>query len=83
MILRSGTFTSEIQKSAETHVTDRPGSNGSNRNTTSPSVEPAVEREILREDAFKRMIAIERKRTERSAKPFLLMLLEVGDQNTG
>jgi exopolysaccharide biosynthesis polyprenyl glycosylphosphotransferase len=83
VILRSGTFTSEIQKSAETHVTDRPGSNGSNRNTTSPSVEPAVEREILREDAFKRMIAIERKRTERSAKPFLLMLLEVGDQNTG
>lgn len=62
-------------------MTDRPGSNGSNRNTTSPSAEPAVEREILREDAFKRMIAVERKRTERSAKPFLLMLLEAGDQN--
>ena len=29
------------------------------------------------------MIAIERKRTERSAKPFLLMLLETGDHNTG
>ena len=27
------------------------------------------------------MIAVERKRTERSAKPFLLMLLEAGDQN--
>jgi lipopolysaccharide/colanic/teichoic acid biosynthesis glycosyltransferase len=40
------------------------------------------EREILREDAFKRMIAIERKRTERSAKPFLLMLLAAGDQNS-
>jgi exopolysaccharide biosynthesis polyprenyl glycosylphosphotransferase len=28
------------------------------------------------------MIAVERKRTERSAKPFLLMLLEAGDQNS-
>jgi exopolysaccharide biosynthesis polyprenyl glycosylphosphotransferase len=28
------------------------------------------------------MIAIERKRTERSAKPFLLMLLETGDQSS-
>lgn len=38
----------------------------------------AVEREILSEDAFRRMIAIERKRTERSREPFLLMLLEAG-----
>ena len=29
-------------------------------------------------DAFKRRISLERKRTERSAKPFLLMLLETG-----
>ncbi len=29
-----------------------------------------------------RMIALERKRTERSAKPFLLMLLETGDHNS-
>lgn len=36
------------------------------------------EREVLNEEAFQRMIAIERKRTERSTKPFLLMLLEVG-----
>src|ERR1700733_7792849 len=41
--------------------------------------ESLSEREILQEDAFKRMIALERKRTERSAKPFLLMLLETGD----
>ena len=31
----------------------------------------------LNEDAFKRVIAIERKRTERSKSPFVLMLLEV------
>ncbi len=35
-------------------------------------------REVLSEDTFNRMIAIERKRTERSKQPFLLMLLETG-----
>lgn len=37
-----------------------------------------VEREVLNEKSFKRMIAIERKRTERSKEPFLLMLVEAG-----
>jgi lipopolysaccharide/colanic/teichoic acid biosynthesis glycosyltransferase len=32
--------------------------------------------EVLNEETFKRMIAVERKRTERSGEPFLLMLLE-------
>jgi hypothetical protein len=34
---------------------------------------------VLSEGAFHRMIALERKRTERSRKPFLLMLLDMGD----
>jgi lipopolysaccharide/colanic/teichoic acid biosynthesis glycosyltransferase len=34
---------------------------------------------ILSEEAFQRMIAVERKRTERTNEPFLLMLLETGD----
>jgi lipopolysaccharide/colanic/teichoic acid biosynthesis glycosyltransferase len=38
---------------------------------------PAVQRAPLDEEIFRRMIAIERKRTERSKSPFLLMLLEV------
>ncbi len=38
------------------------------------------EREVLGEAAFKRMIAIERKRTERSKEPFLLVLLDSGTQ---
>jgi len=38
----------------------------------------AGEREVLNEEAFRRMISIERKRTERSRKPFLLMLLDAG-----
>jgi lipopolysaccharide/colanic/teichoic acid biosynthesis glycosyltransferase len=40
----------------------------------------AQEREILSQQAFVRMIAIERKRTERSRRPFLLMLLDAGNQ---
>jgi len=36
------------------------------------------QREVLNEEAFQRMIAVERKRTERSRIPFLLMLLDVG-----
>jgi lipopolysaccharide/colanic/teichoic acid biosynthesis glycosyltransferase len=41
--------------------------------------ETAGEREVLNEEAFQRMIAVERKRTERSRKPFLLMLLDAGN----
>ena len=53
--------------------------NGSDRSAfydvllESPS---AAEREVLSESAFGRTMAIERKRTERSGEPFLLMLLE-------
>ena len=37
------------------------------------------ERLILNEQAFRRMISLERKRSERSRKPFLLMLLDMGE----
>jgi lipopolysaccharide/colanic/teichoic acid biosynthesis glycosyltransferase len=49
-------------------------------NLPDPLFEPvsAGKREVLNEDIFNRMIAIERKRTERSKQPFLLMLLETG-----
>ncbi|HSZ01434.1 MAG TPA: sugar transferase [Terriglobales bacterium] len=40
----------------------------------------AGEREVLNEETFRRMISIERKRTERSRKPFLLMLLDTGNR---
>jgi len=42
--------------------------------------ELAQERAILEEVAFHHVISIERRRTERSRKPFLLMLLDLGDQ---
>lgn len=38
----------------------------------------AVERKILSQLSFERMIAVERKRTERSKEPFLLMLVDAG-----
>jgi lipopolysaccharide/colanic/teichoic acid biosynthesis glycosyltransferase len=48
------------------------------------SVGPVVaeEREILNDKAFLRMIAVERKRTERSGRPFLLMTLEAGNHQS-
>jgi lipopolysaccharide/colanic/teichoic acid biosynthesis glycosyltransferase len=55
-----------------------PIGHGSNQNV--PLFEPAAvgRREILGEECFQRMIAVERKRTERSKVPFLLMLIEAG-----
>src|ERR1700689_4961168 len=45
------------------------------------TVRPAsgLDRSVLDEESFHRTISLERKRTERSRKPFLLMLLDVGN----
>jgi len=64
-------------------MAERSGSNDTNRNPSLLTPSAAPEREILREEAFKRMIAVERKRTERSANPFLLMLLETDEYHNG
>jgi hypothetical protein len=45
----------------------------------SADVAPVEERGVLNDEAFHRMISLERKRTERSRKPFLLMLLDMGN----
>ncbi len=52
--------------------------------TSASSFEPlaASEHEVVSESSFRRMIAIERKRTERSKEPFLLMLLEAGNNQS-
>ena len=47
--------------------------------TLSADVLPVEERGVLNEGAFHRMISLERKRTERSRKPFLLMLVDMGN----
>lgn len=46
--------------------------------TESHSVSAEVNREVLDEAAFRRLISVERKRSERSGKSFLLMLLDTG-----
>ena len=43
------------------------------------AVAPAPDREILSEEAFQRVISLERHRSERSHKSFLMMLLDMGD----
>lgn len=45
----------------------------------SPFESAEAVREMLNERSFKNMIAIERKRTERSREPFLMMLVEAGN----
>lgn len=63
-------------------MTLRHSNNGSNPYATLLDAASVGEREILNEEAFRRMIAIERKRTERSRKPFLLMLLDTGNHQS-
>ena len=40
-------------------------------------------KEILPEEAFRRMIAVERKRSERSQRPFVLLLIDTGRSQPG
>jgi lipopolysaccharide/colanic/teichoic acid biosynthesis glycosyltransferase len=44
------------------------------------TAESSDDRNILSREAFHRAISLERRRTERSGKPFLLMLLDMGDR---
>jgi lipopolysaccharide/colanic/teichoic acid biosynthesis glycosyltransferase len=57
----------------------RRSGNGSNLGAPPLESVSTGQREVLNEGTFKRMISIERKRTERSRKPFLLMLLDTGN----
>jgi lipopolysaccharide/colanic/teichoic acid biosynthesis glycosyltransferase len=75
------------ERKAKDHVpweeTVNTGRQGRQINLIDPLSEPALERRALNEESFRRVIAIERKRTERSKAPFVLMLLEVASQNEG
>jgi len=57
----------------------RHSGNGSNVAASLSESVPVEERAVVNEETFRRMISIERKRTERSRKPFLLMLLDTGN----
>lgn len=60
----------------------RRSNNGSRLGPMTSAPESATERIVLDEQAFRRMISIERKRSERSRKPFLLMLLDMGESRS-
>ena len=60
-------------------MTARRANHGSNRIDLHSGPAGSGVRRILGEDAFRETIAIERKRTERSKEPFLLMLFEAVD----
>src|ERR1700732_1438729 len=55
------------------------GSNGVTLSALSEA-SSTEERVVLGSEAFRRMIALERKRSERSRKPFILLLLDMGDR---
>lgn len=62
----------------------RSGSNDVSSSSLSELSETAVRENaghaILSEETFNRVISLERRRTERSGRPFLLMLLDIGDE---
>jgi lipopolysaccharide/colanic/teichoic acid biosynthesis glycosyltransferase len=55
------------------------GRQGRQINLIDPLNEPGLERKPLDEDSFRRVIALERKRTERSKSPFVLVLIQVAN----
>jgi len=57
----------------------RSGSNGVTLSAVSEA-SSSGERVVLNAEAFRRMIALERKRSERSRKPFILLLLDMGER---
>jgi lipopolysaccharide/colanic/teichoic acid biosynthesis glycosyltransferase len=58
-------------------VNVRRSGNGTSMSPLATQSATVAERRVLDQDAFRRMISLERKRTERSRKPFLLMLLDL------
>jgi len=60
-------------------VNSRRSTNGSIAGVAPALSTPVCDRVVLNEESFQRTLSLERKRTERSRKPFLLMLLEFGD----
>jgi exopolysaccharide biosynthesis polyprenyl glycosylphosphotransferase len=59
-------------------VTLRHSTNGTNLSVLEVRSAASADRTVLNEEAFHRMISLERKRSERSRKPFLLTLVDTG-----
>jgi lipopolysaccharide/colanic/teichoic acid biosynthesis glycosyltransferase len=59
-------------------VNVRRSNNGSTLSPLLAEASPAAQHAVLSQESFQRMISLERKRSERSRKPFLLMLVDMG-----
>jgi lipopolysaccharide/colanic/teichoic acid biosynthesis glycosyltransferase len=69
--------------SKELHVASRPADSMFRSPELSRSQGPAAPGEVLSEETFYRMIALERKRSERSQRPFVLLLIDTGRNQPG
>ena len=61
-------------------MNSRRATNGISATVVPPSPATADDRVVLNGESFQRMLALERKRSERSRKPFLLMLVDLGER---
>ena len=61
-------------------MNSRRASNGISAAVVPASPATADDRIVLNGESFQRMLALERKRSERSQKPFLLMLVDLGER---
>ena len=61
-------------------MNSRRATNGISAAIVPPSPTIADDRVVLNGESFQRMLALERKRSERSRKPFLLMLVDLGER---
>ncbi len=61
-------------------MTLRQKTNGADKSMFPPRPVLVSDRDVLEERIFLRMISLERKRTERSGRPFLLMLVDTGGE---
>lgn len=61
-------------------MTSRQKTNGAHKSMFALRPVLVSDRDVLDEQIFQRMISLERKRTERSGKPFLLMLVDTGGE---
>lgn len=61
-------------------MNSRRATNGISAAIVPPPSTTADDRVVLNGESFQRMLALERKRSERSRKPFLLMLVDLGER---
>jgi lipopolysaccharide/colanic/teichoic acid biosynthesis glycosyltransferase len=68
---------------ASTSTNQRPADHRNNPDRKSQTKNSLDSKAVLSEEAFRRMISVERKRSERSQRPFVLLLIDTGRSQPG